>query len=149
MTIENSAGGKLGKRGDRIRWPHPEAGHDLSVVGPPDGLQADKLFAGPMQMGWCALVRPALDEGIELTFSSDVLPYLGMWICRAAWPEHGAAKQYTVAFEPASAPRDSVADAEREGSAWSLVPGERRSWQLSFRVGVQREIEAGRADGRA
>ncbi len=149
VTIENSAGGKLGKRGDRIRWPHPEAGHDLSVVGPPDGLQADKLFAGPMQMGWCALVRPALDEGIELTFSSDVLPYLGMWICRAAWPEHGAAKQYTVAFEPASAPRDSVADAEREGSAWSLVPGERRSWQLSFRVGVQREIEAGRADGRA
>jgi galactose mutarotase-like enzyme len=153
VTVENSAGGKLGKRGHRIRWPRAEAGDDLSVVRPPDGLQADKLFAGPLQTGWCALVRPALDEGIELTFSSDVLPYLGLWICRAAWPEHGAAKQYTVAFEPASAPRDSVADAEREGSAWRLAPGERRSWQLRFRVGAQQEIQtnrtSGRADGRA
>jgi galactose mutarotase-like enzyme len=149
VTIENSAGGRLGQPGGRIRWPHPEAGDDLSVVGPPDGLQADKVFAGPLQTGWCGLVRPALDEGIELTFSSDVLPYLGMWICRAAWPENGAVKQYTVAFEPANAPRDSLADAEREGSAWRLAPGDRRSWQLRFRVGAQREIEAGKTSGRA
>lgn len=149
VTVENSAERRLGDPDDRIGWPDARSGEDLSVVGPPDGLQADKLFAGPLQRGWCALVRPSIDEGVELTFSSDVLPYLGIWICRAAWPAIGAAKQYTVAFEPASAPRDSLADAEREGSAWTLAPGERRAWQLRFRLARQREIEAGKIPGRS
>ncbi|HEY2002095.1 MAG TPA: hypothetical protein VGG80_07240, partial [Acidobacteriaceae bacterium] len=117
VVVEGSAGDRLGDRGDRIAWPRPKArqglaGEDLSVVGPPDGSQADKLFAGPVTEGWCGLVRPSLEEGIELTFTSDVLPYLGVWICRAAWPDAGAKKQYTVAFEPTNAPHDSLADAE-------------------------------------
>jgi galactose mutarotase-like enzyme len=153
MKIEDSLGARLGQRGDRIAWPGATADSNLSVVGPPDGLQADKLFAGPLTKGWCALVRPSLDEGIELTFTNEVLPYLGIWICRAAWPDAGAAKQYTVAFEPASAPHDSLADAERDGSAWRLGPGEARAWTLRFRIGSPRELEthaqAGRADDRA
>jgi hypothetical protein len=144
LTIGNSAGNRLGTCGDRVPWPNSGAGEDLSVVGPPDGMQADKLFAGPLARGWCALVRPSLDEGIELTFSSDALPYLGLWICRAAWPEFGSAKQYTVAFEPASAPCDSLADAERQGTAWTLGSGEQRAWTLRFRLGTQREIEGWR-----
>jgi galactose mutarotase-like enzyme len=151
--IEDSLGARLGQRGDRIAWPGATADSNLSVVGPPDGLQADKLFAGPLTKGWCALMRPSLDEGIELTFTNEVLPYLGIWICRAAWPNAGAAKQYTVAFEPASAPHDSLADAERDGSAWRLGPGEARAWTLRFRIGSPRELEthaqAGRADDRA
>jgi galactose mutarotase-like enzyme len=154
VKIEASAGDRLGRRGDRIAWPTPKAGKDLSVVGPPDGLQADKIFAGPLTDGWCALVRTSLDEGIELTFSAEVLPYLGLWICRAAWPESGTAKQYTVAFEPTGAPHDSLADAERDGSAWRLGPGDKREWKFRFRLGTQREIEArhaqpGRAHDRA
>jgi hypothetical protein len=141
VVVEGSAGDRLGRRGDRIAWPKPNAREDLSVVGPPDGSQADKVFAGPVTDGWCALVRPSLDEGIEVTFSSDVLPYLGLWICRAAWPDSGAAKQYTVAFEPAVSPHDSLADAEREGTAWRLALGERREWRLRFRLGTRREIE--------
>jgi hypothetical protein len=153
MKIEDSLGARLGRRGDRIAWPGTRAGQDLSVIGLPDGSQADKLFAGPLTKGWCALVRPSLDEGIELTFTNEVLPYLGIWICRAAWPDAGAAKQYTVAFEPSSAPHDSLADAERDGSAWRLVPGEARAWTLRFRIGSRRELEThaqpGRADDRA
>lgn len=149
VMVENSGGGVLGRRGERVAWPVTTQGTDLSQVGPPDGLQADKLFAGPLQTGWCALVRGGLDEGLELTFINDVLPYLGIWICRAAWPESGAAKQYTVAFEPASSPFDSLTDAERQGSAWQLAPGERRAWRLRFRLGTQREIEAGKTSGRA
>lgn len=144
VIVEGSAADRLGRRGDRVAWPNAGVGGDLSVVGPPDGRQADKLFAGPLAEGWCALVRPSLDEGVELTFTSEALPYLGLWICRAAWPESGPAKQYTVAFEPASAPCDSLADAEREGTAWKLAPGERRKWTLRFRLGTQREIEGRR-----
>lgn len=142
VKIEGSAEDKLGRRGDRVAWPTPKAGVDLSVVGPPDGRQADKIFAGPITEGWCALVRPSLDEGIELAFSSEVLPYLGIWICRAAWPEAGTAKQYTVAFEPTGAAHDSLADAARDGSAWRLAPGEGRAWTLRFRIGSPAEIEA-------
>jgi hypothetical protein len=153
VAIGDSAGARLGRRGDRIAWPGAKAGSDLSVVGPPDGSQADKLFAGPLTKGWCALVRPSLDEGIQLTFSNEVLPYLGLWICRWAWPDSGGAKQYTVAFEPASAPHDSLTDAEHDGTAWLLEPGERRTWELRFRLGTQRQLErqsqAGRAHDRA
>jgi hypothetical protein len=141
VVVEGSAGDRLGDRGDRIAWPKPKAGEDLSMVGPPDGSQADKLFAGPVTEGWCGLVRPSLEEGIELTFTSEVLPYLGVWICRAAWPEAGAKKQYTVAFEPTNAPHDSLADAERDGTAWRLGPGDRRVWRLRFRLDTRDEIE--------
>jgi Domain of unknown function (DUF4432) len=142
LRVEASASSRLGERGDRIAWPRPKAGEDLSIVGPPDGLQADKVFAGPVKDGWCALMRPSLDEGLELTFTSDVLPYLGLWICRAAWPESGAAKQYTVALEPASSANDSLADAEQDGTAWRLAPGEKREWRLRFRIGTGQEIGA-------
>jgi galactose mutarotase-like enzyme len=141
VVVEGSAGDRLGRRGERVEWPEPKVGEDLSMVGPPDGLQADKVFAGPVTEGWCALLRPSIDEGIELSFSSDVLPYLGLWICRAAWPDSGAKKQYTVAFEPTASPHDSLADAEREGTAWLLAPGERRDWKLRFRIGTQSQFE--------
>jgi galactose mutarotase-like enzyme len=149
VVVEGSASDRLGRRGDRVEWPGPKVGGDLSVVGPPDGLQADKVFAGPVTDGWCALLRPSLDEGIELTFSSDVLPYLGLWICRAAWPDSGAKKQYAVAFEPTCSPHDSLADAERAGTAWLLAPGERREWRLRFRVGTQHQLEKNSQRGRA
>jgi len=149
VVIEGSAGNRLGKRGARLAWPGPMVGEDLSVVGPPDGLQADKLFAGPVTDGWCALLRPSLDEGVELIFSSEVLPYLGLWICRAAWPDSGAKKQYTVAFEPTASPHDSLADAERDGTAWLLAPGERREWRLRFRIGTQSQLEKNAQRGRA
>ena len=142
VRLEGSAADRLGRRGDMLPWPassqtRPHAdvsGSDLSIVGPPDGSLAAKLFAGPLRMGWCALFRPSLGEGVELTFSVDTLPYLGLWICRAAWPEASPRKQYTVAFEPASAPHDSLTAAEQDGTAWRLFPGERREWKLAFRL---------------
>lgn len=128
VRVESS---KSHAAGSQVSWPGT-GDADLSVIGPPDGSQADKLFTGAMREGWCSLFRPAIQEGVAVTFSADALPYLGMWICRAAWPEGGVARQYTVAFEPASAPHDSLAAAEQDGTAWQLAPGERRHWSLRF-----------------
>jgi hypothetical protein len=142
VRVEGSA---TYQSGATIPWPNPFQSDlslvDLSIVGPPDSTQADKLFAGPLRTGWCALFRPRLGEGVELTFSAATLPYLGLWICRAAWPETARNKQYTVAFEPASAPHDSLALAEQDGTAWRLLPGERREWTLTFRL-LDREPSA-------
>ncbi len=131
LRVEGSRKHRLGIRGDSIAWPAAK-GEDLSIVGPPDGTQADKLFTGILSEGWCAVFRPSLQEGIKLLFDAQTLPYLGLWICRAAWPETGEAKQYTVALEPASAPADALADAEREGTAWRLEAGQERTWALRF-----------------
>ncbi|HZD75463.1 MAG TPA: hypothetical protein VE218_00565, partial [Acidobacteriaceae bacterium] len=134
LRVEGSRKNRLGKRGDSIAWPSAEAEDlsDLSILGPPDGTQADKLFTGALSEGCCAVFRPSLQEGIKLTFDAQTLPYLGLWICRAAWPESGEPKQYTVALEPASAPADALADAVREDTAWRLEPGQERRWVLRF-----------------
>jgi galactose mutarotase-like enzyme len=131
IRVEGSRKHRFGKRGDSIAWPAAE-GEDLSMLGPPDGTQADKLFTSILSEGWCAIFRPSLREGIKLLFDVQTLPYVGLWICRAAWPESGEAKQYTVALEPASAPADALADAECEGTAWRFEPGQERSWTLRF-----------------
>jgi galactose mutarotase-like enzyme len=131
IRVEGSRKHRLGNRGDSIAWPGAE-GEDLSILGPADGTRADKLFTGLLSEGWCAVFRPSLQEGIKLLFDAQTLPYVGLWICRAAWPESGDAKQYTVALEPASAPADALADAEREGTAWRLEAGQERSWALRF-----------------
>lgn len=142
VAVEGSGQGRLGRRGTALAWPVTADGEDLSRVGPPDGSQADKLFADARPSGWCALFRPGLGEGIRISFDSDVLPYVGLWICRAAWPETGSgAKQYTVALEPASAPADSLADAEREGTAWRLAPGEERTWTMRVSLIQQTPIQ--------
>ena len=134
LRVEGSRNHRLGKRGDSIPWPVAEGEDlsDLSILGPPDGSQADKLFTGVLSEGWSAVFRPSLQEGIKLLFDTQTLPYLGLWICRAAWPESGKAKQYTVALEPASAPADALADAVRECTAWRLEPGQERRWVLRF-----------------
>jgi galactose mutarotase-like enzyme len=131
VRVEGSRKHRLGNRGDSIAWPVTK-GEDLSILGPPDGAQADKMFTGVLSQGWCAVFRPSLQEGIKLLFEVETLPYVGLWICRAAWPESGEAKQYTVALEPASAPADALADAVREGTAWRLEPGQERRWVLRF-----------------
>ena len=137
LRVEGSRAERLGQPGDRIGWPvtrlaDGHATEDVSTVGPPDGQQADKLFAGPLAVGWCTLFRPSLGEGLMISFPPETLPYVGLWICRAAWPEEGTARQYTVALEPTNANCDSLADAERDGTAWRLDPGQRREWTLCF-----------------
>ena len=89
-----------------------------------DGLEMDATTRQVQRQG----------EALELTFDATVLPYLGLWICRAAWPDTGQNKQYTVALEPTHANCDSLADAERNGTAWPLAPGEQRAWSLRLRV---------------
>ncbi len=136
VRVESSAGDRLGRSGEDIAWPRPRssASEDVSVVGPPDGMQADKLFAGPLTEGRCTLLRPSAGEGLELTFPVQVLPWVGLWICRDAWPADAPRRQYTVAFEPSSAPHDSLDAAVADGTAWQLAPGEQRTWTLRFRV---------------
>jgi galactose mutarotase-like enzyme len=146
VQIENSNGDRLGRPHDTISWPMA-GNHDLSVVRSPDGLSADKLFAGPLREGVCGIFRPSLGEGVRLRFDPAALPYLGIWICHGAWPAGGGRKQHTVALEPTTSDRDALDDARRSGSALWLEPGKKPQEKLQEKPDEEPGDEPGNESG--
>ena len=133
-------------------WPHAETTHpsregyqshlghyDLSTVGRLDGATSHKLFAGPLNMGWCGLYRAQLKMGIVMRFDPGHTPYAGLWVSQGAWPSAVEAggegpKQYTVALEPTTAICDALDQAAALGCAQHLLPQGEYSWPLQFEV---------------
>lgn len=137
VSVHYSSAGVF-ERGTTIAWPHARsvegAAIDLSHVGEQDGVTAHKLFARDGQSGWCALYRHKTGRGLVLRFDPSALPFLGLWLCSGAWPETDAEKQYAVALEPTTSDDDSLASAERKGTARRLGPGESYLWRVEFEV---------------
>jgi galactose mutarotase-like enzyme len=138
LRVESSAGERLGPSGARCGWPlaYDSRGREvnLSRVGPADGATAEKLFAGPLAEGWCALYRARLRRGIVFRWDAAVLPYVGLWISLGAWPASSGARQYTVAIEPSNAACDSLDTARSLGLATALAAGQSVTW--SMEVGI-------------
>jgi hypothetical protein len=138
LRVESSAGERLGSPGARCGWPlaHDARGREVNLgrVGPADGTTAEKLFAGPLAEGWCALYRERLRRGIVFRWDAAVLPYAGIWISLGAWPASTGARQYTVALEPSNAPCDSLDTARTLGLATSLAAGQSLTWKME--VGI-------------
>jgi hypothetical protein len=137
VTVEYSAG-DLVMRNNSIAWPRTQTSLggvvDLSRVGEKDGRTAYKFFARMGRAGWGALYREKVGQGVVVRFDPGTLPFLGLWICAGAWPAKGAEKQYTVALEPTTSNVDSLASAERNGTARSLGARERCQWKLEIQL---------------
>jgi hypothetical protein len=137
VTVEYSAA-DLVMRNSSIAWPRVESSLggvvDLSRVGENDGRTAHKLFASMGRSGWGALYREKVGQGVVVRFDPSTLPFLGLWICAGAWPAKGAEKQYTVALEPTTSNVDSLASAERNGTARNLGARERCQWKLEIQL---------------
>ncbi len=140
LRVENSGGGRLGVAGDRVSWPVVKRAKgravDLSVVQSRHTHVAEKLFAGPLAANenWCALRRPKAGLRVQFSFDPAATPYLGMWLCYGGWPERRGTKQMCVAFEPATAPVDSLA----QSGDWVRVlePGRSASWQMRVAIEI-------------
>lgn len=121
-----------------IAWPIAQSlsGEtiDLSTVPPEDGVTAYKLFARMGVSGMATLYRPRLQQGLAFHFDPSKLPYLGLWMSAGAWPQSRQVRQYTVAIEPTTSPRDSLSDAVAEGSACVLAGGGRTAWKVSLQL---------------
>ncbi len=77
-----------------------------------------------------------------LRFDPRLLPYVGLWLCRGAWPETGTLKQYAVALEPTTANCDALEVAKAYGTATTLGPGGRLDWTLEMAVlGNDRDMD--------
>lgn len=138
VRVEDSGGGRLGKRGDLVTWPVATLANgcrsNLSLARGPDSGIGDKLFAGPFsrEQNQCALERRKAGVTIRVRLDPTATPYLGLWICYGGWPERPGAKQMCVALEPATAPVDSLA----QMGPWSrtLAAGESFSWPMIVEI---------------
>jgi hypothetical protein len=136
VTVGYTAPG-LFESNTSIIWPNarPRSGvmTDLSKVAEKDGATAHKLFARMNKAGWGALYRHRIGQGLVIRFDTTALPYLGIWICLGAWPETEK-KQYTVALEPTTSNSDSLASAQRNGTARCLGARAHCRWRLELEL---------------
>ena len=139
VTVEGSAGNRLGARHSRHAWPRTvdqrKNGIDLSVAGSPGDGVGDKLFAEAPAEGWAALERVGPGLRIEVRFDPQQCPWLGLWLCYGGWPAGNTRRQQCVAIEPCTAPADSLAEAIAGGWARSLAPEESDEWWVRIGVG--------------
>jgi len=137
LSVEYSAGNLFRANGS-IAWPLAKSTSgaiiDLSEVVDKDGITAHKLFARMGNVGWGGLYRRRVDQGLILRFDPSTLPFMGIWICSGAWPENGTKKQYTVALEPTTSNRDSLASALHHGTACRLGGQEHFRWRLELQL---------------
>jgi galactose mutarotase-like enzyme len=136
LTLEGSAGDRLGKPGSRIPWPIAPLANggkvDLSLAGAYADNTGDKLFTNVLSERSCTLERPSIGLKLRLEFDTSVSPILGLWLCYGGWPQGAAKRQYCIAIEPCSGIGDSLASTLRQ--ARSLAPGEWDRWTIKLTV---------------
>jgi galactose mutarotase-like enzyme len=126
---------RLGMFGDDISWPTTAAGISLDQVLTKESGTADMLYTDRLRTGVCSIYRAATHENLEVKFSVETLPYLGVWLCYGGWPD-GAAEhyQYAVALEPTTSPCSTLAQAQADGSAITLEAGAACEFSITFAV---------------
>ena len=112
----------------RYIWPHHPA-RDLTLVGPLDEGFAQKSYAATPTGGSAAVCGP--DGGLRFDWSGD-LPAFGLWLDYGGWPPDAPVHQ--IAFEPATAMADSLADATALGQIRRLAPGATDRWAVRLTV---------------
>ncbi|MDF0603343.1 hypothetical protein P1J78_21655 [Psychromarinibacter sp. C21-152] len=112
-------GGRL-YQGRDVRW------QELQHLNPVRGVDAgivEKLYAMLTGPARCTVTGQA--DALELAWTSQDMPAVGLWFAYGGWPSGEAGHQ--VAIEPTSAPVDALADG---GAAW-LEPGRGRRWSIT------------------
>ena len=128
LRLTYSRTGRIGKTGNLVSWP----GEGLDIVRPNHVGEADMLYSGQTTSGRCGLYRAGSKQGLVLSYSSGVLPYLGLWLCYGGWPGGQSAQQYAVAIEPTTAPCNTLKQAQDAQLARRLRSSEQFEWELTF-----------------
>ena len=129
---------RLGRHGDRCLWPiaTERSGRsvDLSeVLGPQTGT-AEKLFTPRLAQGCCGIFLPERNESIVFRFDSDIVRYVGIWICQGGWPPTRTSKQFTVALEPCTGRPDSLEEAIQREECSIINSHATMRWRLQIEV---------------
>jgi galactose mutarotase-like enzyme len=144
LRLDYSKGDRLGAPGSIIPWPATKSGIRLDVTLGPQAGTAEMFYTPRLQDGLCGIYREASAQVLEVSFDTERLPYLGLWLCYGGWPSDGAEpRQYAAALEPTTSPCNNLVNAQRTNTAISLKAGERCDWEIRFGV---RETRARRSD---
>lgn len=136
LRLDYSRNDRLGRRGDIVSWPVSHTFVPLDSATGDDSGTADMLYTGRLSAGVCSIHRAARRERLDVIFDTDMLPYLGVWLCYGGWPEDGATyQQYAVALEPTTSPYNTLTEAQQAGAAINLAAGATYEFAISFRIG--------------
>jgi hypothetical protein len=143
VRVEVSKHGWLGQYLTRHPWPftrdHEGNPVDLSVVGPASQDHVDKLFSTRLREGWGAVFDEQSEDFLALTFSPDLIPFVGVCGIRGEWPTAGDSTLVGL-IEPCSGWPDRLDVAIDRGEHVTLPPQSRLTWELDLTIG------RGRAD---
>jgi galactose mutarotase-like enzyme len=128
LQLTYSRTGRLGPTGRFLPWP----GEGLDTVLPKSAGEAEMFYSHPAKKGRCGLYRTRPQQGLILSYSSGVLPYLGLWLCYGGWPGGQCPQQYAIAIEPTTAPCNTLKEALDRRRARLLLPGDHLDWELTF-----------------
>ncbi len=109
----------------------PEGLHKY-LLQQPEGT-ANMLFLHAVHEGKLSLY---FKSGIilEIHFPHDLFPSLGIWWNNSGYPDENGIRRNECAFEPVPGSNSSLEDAYKEGLCFSLLPGEKMSWKIDWKM---------------
>lgn len=135
LRLDYSRGNRLGSAGTTIAWPESQSGIRLDSAGSFDSETAEMFYTSHLSRGYCGLYRSATGQRLDILFDPQRLPYLGLWLCYGGWPDGGPdRRQYAVALEPTTSGCNTLAEAQRSGSAVTLDVGKTFDWEIRFTI---------------
>ena len=148
VRLDYSKGDRLGASGAIIPWPTTKSGVRLDVTLGPEAGTAEMFYTPRLQEGLCGIYREASAQVLEVSFNTQRLPFLGLWLCYGGWPNDGEEpQQYAVALEPTTSPCNNLANAQRTDTAISLKAGETCDWEILFTVREAHSLRSDLFDG--
>jgi galactose mutarotase-like enzyme len=143
LRLDYSKGDRLGASGSIIPWPTTKSGVHLDVTLGPEARTAEMFYTPRLQEGLCGIYRETSAQVLEVSFDTERLPFLGLWLCYGGWPSDGEEpRQYAVALEPTTSPCNDLANAQRTNTAISLEAGETYDWEILFTVKDARALRS-------
>ncbi len=141
VYVEQSKDERLGVPGTEHGWPMTlnKAGQpiDLSLMGPRDQGDIEKLFVHGLPAGWVAALDEETGDYTAFLFDHRQLPYVGMAINRGAWPDEDPA--FSLILEPCSGWPDDLSVAIAQGDYVTLEANGTLEWTVHWRMGRGRE----------
>ena len=123
----------IGKKGDVIEWPLMDSVNDYSKIPSKNFGKAIKCFSQKLKEPvWATLHKTKNRESFLISFDSNLISFLGLWICYGGWPENSSNKHFTIAIEPTNACCDSLAMAIDNNACGILQPHQKNEWRMEF-----------------
>jgi galactose mutarotase-like enzyme len=136
LELYYSRGNRLGPPGTKVDWPKSASGVSLDVVRSRASATAEMFYTTRLRdVGNWEICRNATREKLQISFTVDKLPYVGIWLCYGGWPDTDAGPfQYAVALEPTTSPCNTLEEAVGSETAVWLAAGASTTWEICFRI---------------